>query len=64
MHKVKILYTNWKGVTRERTIEPIEISFKATEWHKEPTWILDATDIEKNEVRGIAVKDIHSWNEI
>ena len=58
---VKILYTNWKSETRYRTIKPISIEFKSTEWHKEEQWILNAVDIEKNAIRNFAVKDIKEW---
>lgn len=60
--EVEILYTNWKGETRLRKIIPISIEFKATEWHKEEQWILNALDVEKNEDRGFAIKDIKEWN--
>ena len=58
---VKILYTNWKGETRYRTIIPISIEFKSTNWHKEEQWILNAIDVDKNAERGFAVKDIKEW---
>ena len=57
---VQILYTNWKGETRLREIIPINIEFKSTNWHKEEQWILTAIDVEKNEERGFALKDIKS----
>ena len=60
--QVKILYTNWKNETRYRTIIPMSIEFKSTDWHKEEQWILNAIDIEKNEPRGFAIKDIKEWN--
>ena len=59
--QVQILYTNWKGETRLRTIIPISIEFKSTEWHKEEQWILNALDVEKNEMRSFAIKDIKEW---
>ena len=59
--KVTILYTNYKGETRYREIIPKSIEFKATEWHKEEQWILNAFDIEKNDDRGFALKDLKEW---
>lgn len=59
--EVKILYTNWKGETRWRVIVPSTIEFKSTTWHKEEQWILNAFDIEKQEERGFALKDIKEW---
>lgn len=60
--KVKILYTNWKGITAYRNIIPKSIEFKSTDWHKEQQWILNAFDIEKKADRGFAIKDIKGWN--
>jgi predicted DNA-binding transcriptional regulator YafY len=59
---VKIVYTNWRGETAERTIEPIQIWFGGTEWHKEEQWLLKATDVEKGAERDFALKDIQSWS--
>ncbi len=58
---VEILYTNWKGETRKRTILPISIEFKSTQWHKEQQWILNAFDVEKGEDRCFAMADIKEW---
>ena len=51
--KVTILYTNWKGETK--------YEFKATQWHPEEQWILNAMDIDKNAQRAFAIKDIKEW---
>lgn len=59
--RVIIDYTNWKGTRRVRTIQPINLFFGCDEWHKEPQWLLEALDIESNEHRTFAIKDIHSW---
>ena len=59
--EVEIIYTNWKGETRLRKIIPVNIEFKSTDWHKDEQWILNALDVEKNEMRGFAIKDIKSW---
>lgn len=59
--KVKILYTNWKGVTSYRNIIPKSIEFKATDWHQEEQWILNAFDVDKQADRGFALKDIKEW---
>ena len=58
---VTILYTNWKGETDERNIRPIELRFGATEYHPEEQWLLRAHDIEKNDERNFAMKDIQKW---
>jgi len=59
--RVKILYTNFRGETGYRIIEPIKIWFGSTEWHKEDQYLLDATDIEKGALRNFAMKDIKEW---
>ena len=60
--QIRILYTNWKGITSYRNIIPKSIEFKSTEWHNEEQWILNAFDIDKNAERGFALKDIKEWN--
>lgn len=60
--QVKILYTNWKGVTSYRNIIPKSIEFKSTDWHKDKQWILNAYDVDKQADRGFAVKYIKEWN--
>ena len=59
--EVTILYTNYKGQTRYRKIVPKNIEFTSTNWHKEKQWILNALDVEKQELRGFAIKDIKEW---
>jgi len=59
--EVKILYTNWQGETRIRTLIPKEITFIETPWHGEAQWCLKALDVEKGEERTFACKDIRSW---
>ena len=58
---VKIVYTNYKGETRVRHIQPIRIHFASTEWHPEPQWLLEARDLEKQEDRSFAIRDIRAW---
>lgn len=58
---VTIKYTNYKGKISDRWIEPIEIFFGETEWHKGYQWFLRADDIDKNVTRDFAIKDILSW---
>jgi predicted DNA-binding transcriptional regulator YafY len=59
--QVKVIYTNWRGETAERTIEPIKIWFGSTDWHKEDQWLLRALDIDKQAERDFALKDIQAW---
>jgi len=58
---VKIIYTNYKGETAERTIIPIELWFGSTEYHPEEQWLLKAFDVEKKAERNFAVKDVKGW---
>ena len=59
---VEILYTNWKGETGIRKIIPKKIWFGRTKWHPEDQWLLHAVDVEKNEMRDFAMKDIRNWS--
>lgn len=61
MKKVKIIYTNWRGETSERLIIPIKIWFGSTKWHNDKQWFIRALDVEKNEERDFALKDIKKW---
>lgn len=58
---VRIVYTNYKGVTGTRHVIPVEILFGHNEWHTEDQWLMRAFDIEKNAERTFALKDIKSW---
>jgi hypothetical protein len=58
---VTILYTNWRGEKGERAIVPKNIYFGSTRWHPEAQWLLHALDVEKQEHRDFAIKDIESW---
>ena len=59
--RVEIDYVNYRGERAVRKIIPESIRFGATDWHKEPGWLLKAFDIEKNATREFAMKDIHAW---
>lgn len=45
---MEVMYTNYRGETARRWIIPRNIRFGASEWHKEPTWLLLAFDVAKN----------------
>jgi predicted DNA-binding transcriptional regulator YafY len=55
---LRILYRNYRGETSSRTVLPKRIWFGATEWHPEPQWLMDATDLEKDSERSFAMQDI------
>ena len=58
---VRIDYTNHRGQRGIRLISPIGLKLESNEFHPETQWILYAIDLDKNSVRGFAMKDIHSW---
>lgn len=58
---VRILYKNWRDEVAEREILPRKIWFGSTEWHKTKQWFMQAIDVEKNETRDFAIKDILKW---
>ena len=37
---LKFTYTNWRGVTEDRTVTPLSLQFGTTPEHPEPTWLL------------------------
>jgi predicted DNA-binding transcriptional regulator YafY len=58
---VIIDYTNWRGERELRRIIPIAMRFENNEWHPDTQWLLEAADVEKNDVRTFAVVNIHGW---
>jgi predicted DNA-binding transcriptional regulator YafY len=58
---VVIDYTNWRGERSQRLITPLSLSYENNEWHPESQWLLEALDIERDEVRTFAMSQIHSW---
>jgi predicted DNA-binding transcriptional regulator YafY len=58
---VSIDYTNHRGERHLRLILPLRIVFESSEFHPVAQWILYADDLQKNEERGFALKDVHSW---
>ena len=58
---VTFTYKNYKGENRTRKVVPHQLDFCVTQWHKEKQWFLVAWDIEKEEFRKFAIKDITDW---
>lgn len=56
-----ICYTNWRNETSMRKILPSRIYYGEVSFHKGPQWLLEALDVDKNEPRTFATKDIHFW---
>jgi hypothetical protein len=61
MRPLKFLYKNWKGETREREVEPINVWYGKTEFHTEEQLFLKAKELEKNEERDFALLDIEKF---
>ena len=59
-NSIKFEYTNWKGVKSKRNIIPIKLIFESNQYHgdNKNIWLLMAFDIDKQDVRSFAVKDI------
>ena len=57
---IKKTYCNYKGEVSLRTLYPIKIEFKYSEYHskeKEKVWILIAYDLDKNDLRDFSLND-------
>jgi hypothetical protein len=48
-------YTNWRGETRERHLVAITLWYGSTNYHPEPQWLLRCMDLEKYEIRDMAL---------
>lgn len=57
MLPIRVLYKNWKGVTRWRRLQPLRIWVGSTEWHKERQTMLTAVDLEDTSTKDFAAKD-------
>lgn len=55
---VTVTYTNYRGETTTRKIQPSRLFWGSTEWHPEPQWLLEAWDFGKSAVRVFALKDM------
>ena len=55
---IRFRYKNWQGSVAIRTAQVIRLTFGSTEWHREPQWLLEARDLEKNALRLFALHDM------
>jgi hypothetical protein len=51
-------YRNWRGEVAVRRALPLRFTYEATQWHPERQWLLIAHDLDKDQERAFAVKDI------
>lgn len=58
---IQIDYTNYRNKRNVRIVQPNEIIFEETYFHKGKQWILYAYDPTKKDMRCFACKDIHSF---
>jgi predicted DNA-binding transcriptional regulator YafY len=58
---VEIRYTNHRGKTSLRQIEPARIWFGTSHWHEGAQWFLDAFDVGKGDFRSFALRSITEW---
>lgn len=55
---LEVVYTNWRGERRARTIRPVSIFFGSNRFHATVQWMMIAWDVEKGQVRTFALKDM------
>lgn len=58
---ITVVYKNYRGEVAQRKIIPVDVFFASNEYHKDEQWLLKVFDIEKNDYRTYALKDIQSW---
>lgn len=58
MKSLKFEYTNYKGETKIREVNPKSLKFDVTPHTTEPEWLLEATDLKKNEDQCFILKNI------
>ena len=58
MEKLKFYYINWKGEKSLRTVQDPKFWFGETQYHKCKQWLIRAYDLQKQDFRDFAVKDI------
>lgn len=61
-HPIKVKYRNWKGEVAVRTIVPKKIFYGSSEYHKGEQWLMEVYDVDKNESRTYALKDVLEWH--
>ncbi|MEM1344815.1 MAG: hypothetical protein AAGI34_09580 [Pseudomonadota bacterium] len=56
-HAIIMRYTNWRGETAIRAIEPREVYLGSTEWHPKTQWLMPAWDLGKGAERVFALAE-------
>ena len=60
---VKILYRNHRGIVAVRHIKVVKWYFGEVQWHPGHQWLLEATDLDKGEMRTFAMADVLAWGD-
>ena len=62
MNELTFTYKNWKDEIAKRRIDThsIKIYYGEVEWHKGEQWLIKAYDVQKQDFRTFAIKDILS----
>jgi len=59
--ELKVVYKNYRGEIGKRRVIPISVYFGSNEYHKEEQWLMKVFDLDKNDYRDYALKDIMKW---
>lgn len=63
---IRMVYTNYRGETRVRTIVPASTWYGTSPYHPHDAgsqWFLKATDVETGMIRDFAMKDIVTFDD-
>lgn len=63
---LRFKYKNWKGEVADRTVIPIRTTVSSSKYHNggKPCWIMTAYDVDKEQLRDFALKDILQYYDI
>lgn len=51
-------YTNYRGEESTREVVPDQVYYGTTEWHPDHQWFMHGYDVNKDEFRDFAMRDI------
>ncbi len=58
---IPVRYKNWKGEVAVRNIIPLSVFYGSNDFHKDVQWLMKVWDMEKQDYRTYALKDILEW---
>jgi len=56
--ELEVIYTNYRGETAKRRIQPLDLFYGMSEWHPGPGYLLRAIDLDRGVEREFALKDM------